>query len=38
LLDVPPPVQPYAPGTLGPKAADELAAGHGGWRGPWIAD
>src|SRR3954452_1325558 len=36
LLDAPPPVQPYAPGTWGPAAADELVAGSGGWRGPWV--
>jgi glucose-6-phosphate 1-dehydrogenase len=35
LLDAPPPVQPYAPGSAGPAAADALAADHGGWRGPW---
>ncbi len=37
LLDSPPPVQPYAKGSWGPAAADELVAGHGGWRGPWVA-
>jgi glucose-6-phosphate 1-dehydrogenase len=26
LLDNPPPVQPYEPGSWGPEAADELAA------------
>jgi glucose-6-phosphate 1-dehydrogenase len=36
LLDSPPPVHPYAPGTWGPEAADELVAGHGKWHGPWI--
>jgi glucose-6-phosphate 1-dehydrogenase len=35
LLDAPPPVHPYAPGSWGPEAAKALAAGHGGWRGPW---
>ncbi|HEX2502847.1 MAG TPA: glucose-6-phosphate dehydrogenase [Miltoncostaeaceae bacterium] len=35
LLDAPPPVQAYAPGSAGPAAADALAADHGGWRGPW---
>ena len=35
LLDAPPPVQPYAPGSAGPAAADALAAEAGGWRGPW---
>jgi glucose-6-phosphate 1-dehydrogenase len=37
LLDAPPPVQPYAVGSWGPPGADSLPAGHGGWRGPWIA-
>jgi glucose-6-phosphate 1-dehydrogenase len=37
LLDAPPPVHPYAPGSWGPKEADELVAGHGRWYGPWIA-
>jgi glucose-6-phosphate 1-dehydrogenase len=36
LLDSPPPVHPYAPGTWGPQAGDELPSGHGGWRGPWV--
>jgi glucose-6-phosphate 1-dehydrogenase len=37
LLDSPPPVHPYAPGSWGPEAADELLEGHGRWHGPWIA-
>jgi glucose-6-phosphate 1-dehydrogenase len=36
LLDSPPPVEPYKPGTWGPKAADKLVAGHGKWHGPWL--
>jgi glucose-6-phosphate 1-dehydrogenase len=36
LLDAPPPVHPYAPGSWGPEAADELVEGHGRWHGPWI--
>jgi glucose-6-phosphate 1-dehydrogenase len=36
LLDAPPPVHAYAPGTWGPKAADRLVTGHGRWRGPWV--
>jgi glucose-6-phosphate 1-dehydrogenase len=36
LLDAPPPVHAYEPGSWGPKAADELVAGHGRWHGPWI--
>jgi glucose-6-phosphate 1-dehydrogenase len=36
LLDSPPPVDAYEPGTWGPKEADKLVRGHGGWQGPWI--
>ncbi len=36
LLDAPPPVLPYAPGSWGPAAADDLVAGHGRWHGPWV--
>jgi glucose-6-phosphate 1-dehydrogenase len=36
LLDDPPPVHSYKPGSWGPKEADALVAGHGRWRGPWI--
>ena len=38
LIDNPPPVHPYAPGTWGPEAANTLVADHGGWQGPWIVD
>jgi glucose-6-phosphate 1-dehydrogenase len=37
LLDHPPPVHAYAPGSWGPKAADKLVAGHASWHEPWIA-
>jgi glucose-6-phosphate 1-dehydrogenase len=37
LLDDPPPVHKYAPGSWGPEAADQLVASFGGWHGPWIA-
>jgi glucose-6-phosphate 1-dehydrogenase len=37
LLDAPPPVHPYAKGSWGPEAAEELPAGQGGWHGPWVA-
>jgi glucose-6-phosphate 1-dehydrogenase len=37
LLDAPPAVHPYAPGSWGPEAANELVAGHGRWHEPWIA-
>jgi glucose-6-phosphate 1-dehydrogenase len=36
LLDAPPPVHRYAQGSWGPDAADDLVAGHGKWRGPWL--
>jgi glucose-6-phosphate 1-dehydrogenase len=36
LLDAPPPVHAYAPGTWGPEAANKLVAGHGRWHGPWV--
>ena len=36
LLDAPPPVHAYQPGSWGPDAADELAAPYGGWREPWV--
>jgi glucose-6-phosphate 1-dehydrogenase len=37
LLDDSPPVHTYEPGSWGPAAADELVAGHGRWRDPWIS-
>jgi glucose-6-phosphate 1-dehydrogenase len=37
LLDERPPVHPYTPGSWGPKAADDLIAGHGRWHAPWVA-
>jgi glucose-6-phosphate 1-dehydrogenase len=37
LLDSPPPVHSYAPGSWGPEAADDLVAGHGRWHGPWVS-
>ena len=37
LLDSPPPVHVYTPGSWGPtEAADALVAGHGRWHDPWI--
>jgi glucose-6-phosphate 1-dehydrogenase len=38
LLDAPPPVHSYAPGSWGPEAADKLVTGHGPWRGPWMPE
>ncbi len=37
LIERPPPVHPYAPGSWGPPEADTLVRGYGGWHGPWIA-
>lgn len=37
VLQDPPPVRPYEPGTWGPPGADELVAAHGGWHDPGIA-
>jgi glucose-6-phosphate 1-dehydrogenase len=37
LLDSLPPVHPYAKGSWGPAAADQLVSDYGGWRGPWVA-
>ncbi len=37
LLDSPPKAIRYAQGSWGPKEADKLVAGHGGWRGPWLS-
>jgi glucose-6-phosphate 1-dehydrogenase len=36
LLDSPPPVHRYEPGSWGPTEADKLVSGHGRWHGPWI--
>ncbi len=36
LIDAPPPVHSYVPGSWGPDAADAIVADYGGWRGPWI--
>ena len=37
LLEHPPPVHPYAKGSWGPKQAEQVLAGHGGWHDPWVA-
>jgi glucose-6-phosphate 1-dehydrogenase len=36
LLEHPPPVHSYAPGSWGPKEADDLLSGFGRWHGPWV--
>jgi len=38
LLDSPPPVEIYEPGSWGPDSAAELTRDHGGWRDPWLPD
>ena len=37
LLDAPPKVHTYAPGSWGPAAADDLVAGLGRWHEPWMS-
>jgi glucose-6-phosphate 1-dehydrogenase len=37
LLEAPPPILPYAPGSWGPTEADRLLAGSGRWHEPWVA-
>jgi glucose-6-phosphate 1-dehydrogenase len=37
LLDQPPAVHSYAPGSWGPAAADDIVAGYGRWNTPWEA-
>jgi glucose-6-phosphate 1-dehydrogenase len=36
LLDAPPSVRSYAKGSWGPREAERLTAGLGGWHGPWV--
>ena len=36
LIDAPPPVEAYEPGSWGPASADELTRDYGGWRKPWL--
>ena len=36
LLDQPPAIDTYAPGSWGPPAADQLLAGFPRWRQPWV--
>ncbi len=36
LLDSPPPVETYAPGSWGPAGADKLLVGFPHWREPWL--
>jgi glucose-6-phosphate 1-dehydrogenase len=36
LLDAPPPVEVYEPGSWGPEAADALVQNVGGWHDPWL--
>jgi glucose-6-phosphate 1-dehydrogenase len=36
LLDAPPQVEPYRPGSWGPASASKLLVGHPSWRDPWL--
>ncbi|MCK4177759.1 glucose-6-phosphate dehydrogenase [Aciditerrimonas ferrireducens] len=36
LLDSPPPLEPYEPGSMGPRGADELVRGLPPWHEPWL--
>ncbi len=36
LLDAPPPVEPYKPGSWGPPGAQELVSGFPRWHEPWL--
>jgi glucose-6-phosphate 1-dehydrogenase len=38
LLESPPEVEPYTPGSWGPDDADRLVKGYGGWHGPWVPE
>jgi glucose-6-phosphate 1-dehydrogenase len=38
LLDSPPKVIPYEPGSWGPEQADELVRGRGRWHEPWVPE
>jgi glucose-6-phosphate 1-dehydrogenase len=37
LLDNPPPVHPYPPGSWGPPEGEQVLAGFGQWHQPWVA-
>jgi glucose-6-phosphate 1-dehydrogenase len=37
LIDAPPPVHPYAQGSWGPEAANEMIEGFGTWHEPWVS-
>ncbi|MDO3401071.1 glucose-6-phosphate dehydrogenase [Mycolicibacterium neoaurum] len=36
LIESPPPVQIYSPGSWGPQLADALVSGYPAWREPWL--
>ncbi|MQA74901.1 MAG: glucose-6-phosphate dehydrogenase [Solirubrobacterales bacterium] len=38
LLDDPPAVETYEPGSWGPESASNLLTGSGGWRRPWMPE
>jgi glucose-6-phosphate 1-dehydrogenase len=36
IIDAPPPTEPYARGSWGPRRADDLIRGFGRWHRPWL--
>jgi glucose-6-phosphate 1-dehydrogenase len=38
LLDTPPELHPYEPGSWGPADADQLVRAYGGWKRPWVPE
>ncbi len=38
LIEGPPAVHSYSPGSWGPQAATALVERHGGWHGPWVVE
>ncbi len=38
LIDEPPPVDGYKPGSWGPASAEKMLAHRGGWHEPWLPE
>jgi glucose-6-phosphate 1-dehydrogenase len=38
LIDSPPVIQPYEPGSWGPADANDMVRHYGGWHGPWVPE
>ena len=38
LIDEPPPVDGYKPGSWGPAPAEKMLAHRGGWHEPWLPE